>query len=296
MDPAPLPVGRFIRVGDLVLDSDRNTVWRAGCELRLRPKVMDVLMALAECDPGTVVPKATLVDRVWPNEAVADSVLCRAVFELRQVLGDDPRQPRLIATVARHGYRLLPPVEKAPDTWQPRVAPVTTTAAAAPRRRLLLPLAAGVLLAAATATILWGPARAVATPATFGEASMVVLPFAASGKPADPFLADAIAEELATDMTLTRTLTVIRRPTPVPGADPVAVARDLGAGQLLTGTITWPIGPGGAVLVEARIVRVRDGKVMDSVVVTAESGSPLDIQDVVTRAIVGHLRETPPSL
>jgi DNA-binding winged helix-turn-helix (wHTH) protein len=65
-----------------------------------------VLCALART-PGRLVTKNALLDLVWGHRFVTDSVLKTAISELRAALGDDPKQPRYIATVSRRGYRFI---------------------------------------------------------------------------------------------------------------------------------------------------------------------------------------------
>jgi Tol biopolymer transport system component len=73
---------------------------------------MDVLVELAR-QAGRVVSKQELLDAVWSQEFVAESVLTRAIGELRKALGDDAREPRYIETIPRRGYRLIATVEPA---------------------------------------------------------------------------------------------------------------------------------------------------------------------------------------
>ena len=72
---------------------------------RIEPKVMDVLLALAESG-GSTVSRERLVARVWPRGYVTDDALNRCISNLRTALGDTPKQPRYIVTVPRKGYRL----------------------------------------------------------------------------------------------------------------------------------------------------------------------------------------------
>src|SRR5262249_23069752 len=67
-----------------------------------------------------------IFDRVWSDVIVSDSALTQAVRILRRTLGDDPREPRFIRTVSRHGYRFMHPEvhEEADDD-----APVLASAA-----------------------------------------------------------------------------------------------------------------------------------------------------------------------
>jgi DNA-binding winged helix-turn-helix (wHTH) protein/tetratricopeptide (TPR) repeat protein len=101
------------RLGDWYICPERNCIVSAGKELHLEGKVMAVLVYLSR-RPGEVVSKAELLDRVWPNQAVAEGVLTRAVYELRRALDDDAGQPRYIENVPRKGYRLLE--EPQPDS------------------------------------------------------------------------------------------------------------------------------------------------------------------------------------
>src|SRR5690242_12952420 len=67
---------------------------------------MQVLLCLAE-QPGQVIPKERLIQRVWPDTFVSDDVLTRSISELRRAFGDDAREPRFIQTIPRSGYRLI---------------------------------------------------------------------------------------------------------------------------------------------------------------------------------------------
>jgi DNA-binding winged helix-turn-helix (wHTH) protein len=87
--------------------------------LRLRPRLMDVLLRLAEA-PGEVVPRQVLLDDVWPRRLVADEVLSRTIADLRTALGDDAREARYIETLPKVGYRLIAPVVTAGDAGRAR--------------------------------------------------------------------------------------------------------------------------------------------------------------------------------
>jgi DNA-binding winged helix-turn-helix (wHTH) protein/tetratricopeptide (TPR) repeat protein len=109
-----------IRIGEWVVRPDRNALIAGTSERRVEPKAMDVLVHLARHE-GEVLSKRELIARVWDGTRVVDGVLARCVSQLRKALGDDPRTPRFIETVARRGYRLLPQTPR-PETSG--VAPV----------------------------------------------------------------------------------------------------------------------------------------------------------------------------
>lgn len=100
------------RLGEWWVEPSLNRLTRRGDAVRLEPKMMDVLVALAR-QPGQVVTKAELEAAVWPGVFISDSVLTRAVAGLRRALGDDAQAPRVIETIAKRGYRLLVAVESA---------------------------------------------------------------------------------------------------------------------------------------------------------------------------------------
>lgn len=105
--------GHF-RLGPWLVRSSLNTATRNGTMKRLTPKAMEVLVCLAE-HAGEPVAKEKLVERVWPETFVGDDALKGLVAEIRRVLEDDAKEPRIIETIPKRGYRLIAPVE-----WQDR--------------------------------------------------------------------------------------------------------------------------------------------------------------------------------
>jgi TolB-like protein/DNA-binding winged helix-turn-helix (wHTH) protein/Flp pilus assembly protein TadD len=98
------------RLGQWMVCPKLNTVQADGRSVRLEPKFMQVLVCLA-ARPGEVVSKEELIGSVWKDTFVTDDVLTRAISELRRILGDDAKQPRIVETVARNGYRIIVPVQ-----------------------------------------------------------------------------------------------------------------------------------------------------------------------------------------
>ena len=90
---------------------------RDGQEVKLQRKALKVLWTLA-CQAHQVVTKDALLDAVWPRVVVGDDALSFQIQSLRQVLDDDARRPRFIATVHGIGYRFIVDV----DTQRPEPA------------------------------------------------------------------------------------------------------------------------------------------------------------------------------
>src|SRR4029453_18426273 len=97
------------RFADFRLDPDNACLWRGTQPLALTPKAFEVLQYLVT-HPDRLVTKDTLLDAVWPEIAISDTVVRIAIGELRRALGDTAQAPRFIATVHRRGYHFLAPV------------------------------------------------------------------------------------------------------------------------------------------------------------------------------------------
>jgi len=110
---APNPL--HIRFAEFELDEANASLQRHGKSVSLAPTPFNLLCALAR-EPGALFTKDTLLDAVWGHQFVSESVLKTAVSDLRTALGDSPREPRIIETVSRRGYRFIavPAAEPAP--------------------------------------------------------------------------------------------------------------------------------------------------------------------------------------
>jgi TolB-like protein/DNA-binding winged helix-turn-helix (wHTH) protein len=99
------------RVGSWVVEPSLNTISSNGRTIRVEPKVMEVLVCLTQ-HAGEAVPKEKLLREVWPDTFVTEDALARCIMELRRVFEDDAREPRVIQTIAKRGYRLVAPVAR----------------------------------------------------------------------------------------------------------------------------------------------------------------------------------------
>ncbi|HKW64080.1 MAG TPA: tetratricopeptide repeat protein [Candidatus Acidoferrum sp.] len=86
---------------DFTLDLARGCVLKGIQEVKLRPKVYEVLKYMVE-HPGRLVGKQELMQAVWPDAFVTDDSLVQCALELRRALND--RDQQLLRTVPRRGY------------------------------------------------------------------------------------------------------------------------------------------------------------------------------------------------
>jgi predicted ATPase/DNA-binding winged helix-turn-helix (wHTH) protein len=99
------------RFGEFTLDLTKGCVFKAGEEIKLRPKVFEALKYLVE-HPGRLIGKQELMQAVWPDSFVTDDSLVQCTLELRRALGD--RDQRLLKTVPRRGYLFAAEVTQHP--------------------------------------------------------------------------------------------------------------------------------------------------------------------------------------
>src|SRR5262245_41792484 len=103
---------RQVTFGEYRFNPGTGELWRGDKEIKLTPRAATLLAVLTE-RATLVVTKQERVARAWEGRAVGDDALTSCVQELRRALGDDTRQPQLIETRHRRGYRLLIPVSAA---------------------------------------------------------------------------------------------------------------------------------------------------------------------------------------
>jgi two-component system response regulator RegX3 len=97
--------GGSIVVGDVVLDPEEHRVTLAGERLNLPLKEFELLHLLM-ANAGRVLPRETLIDRVWGSDYVGDTkTLDVHVKRLRSKLEDDPANPLRIVTIRGLGYK-----------------------------------------------------------------------------------------------------------------------------------------------------------------------------------------------
>ncbi len=111
---ASQPIGQqqSIRFGD---DFELNVRTRRLCRgshmLKLERIPLEILVLLLE-HRGDIVTRDEIVAKVWGNSVFfdTDNSIRGAIRKVRQVLKDDPENPRFIQTVTGQGYRFIAPI------------------------------------------------------------------------------------------------------------------------------------------------------------------------------------------
>ena len=107
--------GVILVLGGLELDADRHEARVDGRPVALSALELRLLTALLDAD-GRVLGRDRLLDAIHGEGEgdVTDRAIDQYVKRLREKLGDDPAEPRYVATVRGAGYRAAGPVERRP--------------------------------------------------------------------------------------------------------------------------------------------------------------------------------------
>src|SRR6266446_842220 len=101
-----------IRFGEnFDLDLRTYELRRTGTLLKLERIPTELLILLIEAR-GQMVTRDEIIERVWGKDVFldTDNSINAAIRKIRQVLKDDPEQPRFVQTITGRGYRFIAPV------------------------------------------------------------------------------------------------------------------------------------------------------------------------------------------
>ncbi len=276
-----------------------GTLTGAGGTVHLEPKVMGVLVHLAE-RRGEVVTREQFIERVWHGRVVTDEVLSRCISLLRTQLGDNPREPQYIQTVPKIGYRLVMPVEwraspqsteaAGPDRVDASSTAVPATGAPVGRRPLLWAIGAVILLGLGLGVWRWIDRSLWHE--TAEQAAIAVLPFAnLSGDPANEYFSDGLTEELIDRLSHVPGLRVVARTSAfaLKGSteDVRSIADRLGVHYVLEGSVRKQ---DDQVRITAQLIDAERGFHLWSKRFDGELRQIFSLQDDVANAIVMQLQ------
>ena len=184
IEPIELASEAEFDLGGLRVKPAERAVLRNGDRRELQPRVMQVLVALAQARPA-VVSRDKLIEQCWDGRIVGDDALNRCILALRHLSQDFSPSPFEIETVPRIGHRL---VENGGNHES------AMKGSPAPSRRIAAGLAAILILVAIAGLFIWQHQRA-AKMAGAEPASIAVLPFRNLGT-GESYFAQGIGEEI----------------------------------------------------------------------------------------------------
>ena len=273
---------------------------RAGHTVKLEPTPFEILVALVE-QRGNLVGRQQIAERIWGKGVFldTDNSINGAIRKIRQVLGDDPENPRFIQTVTGKGYRFIAPVV-APE--EPRglhilelppsqqAADVPATVSRIDFKRILV---LGLFIAIASGLTLW---LALALSRSKGADapihSIAVLPLDnLSGDPSQDYFADAMTDELITDLAKVGALRVTSRTTVTlykhTSKSLPQIARELNVDGVVEGSV---VRSGHRVRITAQLIRASADQHLWAETYERNLGDALRLQSDVAAAIVQQVR------
>jgi transcriptional activator of cad operon len=301
------PAKTMLRVGGWRVNPTTGEISRDGETLRLEAKAMLLLVCLAE-RAGEVVSLVELLNWVWSGVNVSPDSVYQAVASLRRQLGDDPKQPRYIATVPRLGYRMVATVapwadsaSEASESSAPGRPAAEKTAAPKRSSRIRAKWVAvalvilGVMIVG-TLTFLVR-SRSAGNPsnsqvASQNQESIAVLPFLdlTDGMKEEEF-ADGMTEELIDKLSKipgfrvpAATASFYFKGKQIPLAD---IARTLGVAYVLDGSVRKS---GARLRIAARLVRAENGYVIWSETYDRPLVDKLLVQEDIAGEVAKALR------
>jgi DNA-binding winged helix-turn-helix (wHTH) protein len=136
------------RLGEVEVFPATRQLIRGGRSETLEPRVMQVLVALAEAK-GSVLTRDELIERCWEGRIVSENAINRVISRLRQVAAQFGMDSFQLETITKVGYRMIVAGAAEPAAPPSIAAPARSEM---PRRRLF---AGAAVVAAAAAGLAW---------------------------------------------------------------------------------------------------------------------------------------------
>ncbi|MCP4983993.1 MAG: hypothetical protein GY935_26260 [Gammaproteobacteria bacterium] len=89
-----------------LIDASSCRISRDSVEKKLELRSMELLLYLAR-HPDQVVTRQEIEENVWQDRVVGYDALSSSISKIRKAFGDSSKQPRVIETIPKVGYRLI---------------------------------------------------------------------------------------------------------------------------------------------------------------------------------------------
>ena len=237
------------------VDTERREVRRDGEPRAVGPQVFDVLEYLIR-NRDRVVSRDDLLAGVWNGRIVSESTLASRINAVRNAIGDNGEDQRLIRTLLRKGIRFVGAVREGEVAASSKTATETSDALTLPDRP-----------------------------------SIAVLPFAnLSWDPEQDYFADGISEDIITGLSKLRWFFVIARNSSFTykgkAVDTRQVGRELGVRYVLEGSVRKSV---GRVRTTAQLIDAETGKHLWADRYDRDLTEIFALQDEITTKVVAAI-------
>jgi TolB-like protein/DNA-binding winged helix-turn-helix (wHTH) protein/Tfp pilus assembly protein PilF len=239
--PVPVSTPRRFSFGPYEADLHSGELLKNGRRVRLQSQPFQLLTMLLE-RPGELVTREEICQKLWPADTFVDfdHSLGTALLKIREALDDSAAEPQFVQTLHKRGYRFIAPVTAVGMMPEPSPPPATDSEGdpvdegrrnAVPRKIVWLCVALGIAVSGGWYWLRPHPVTSIA-----------VLPLAnLSGDASQQFFADAVTDELTTNLAQIGSIRVISHTSAVACSgvkkSAAEIARCLGVDALVEGSV-----------------------------------------------------------
>jgi len=301
MNAAPAGTPAPMRFGEgFELDLNNRQLLRFGQVVKLERMPLEVLILLVE-KQGEIVDRDEIVAKVWGGSFVdTDNAINGSIRKIRQVLKDNPEQPKYIQTITSKGYRFVAdvraeksPLPKSVDTNEPlheRRFKLTINSLALVAAILVVCLiAGGVYLGYSRWSERKNPVQ--------GKYMLAVLPFEnLTGDPSQDYFSDGLTEEMISHLgnldpdhlgIIARTSVMQYKNNNKDGLS--RIGRELGVHYALEGSVRREA---GKVRITAQLILMKDQTHVWARQYDRDLSSLLKLEDEIANEVAQEIRLT----
>jgi len=246
------------RFDDFELDTALIELRERGESVSIEPQVFALICFLVE-NRERVVTKEEIIQQIWSGRIISDSALSSRIKSARRALCDDGHAQTVIRTVHGVGFRFMRDVATDPSSGQIIVSEIPAN-----------------------------ESEAVSSDAA--RPSIAVLPFRRLGFDPRSGIAEALPQDLITELSRFRWLFVIARASAFhfrgDEVDLDQVKAQLNVRYCLTGSVEFP---GSAMIVSVELCDLEDRGIVWSERFQTGPGAVHEIREEIVRAITGAL-------
>ena len=298
MNAAPSEPPAPVRFGEgFELDLKTRQLLRFGQLVKLERIPLEVLILLVE-KQGALVERDEIVAKVWGASFLdTDNAINGSIRKIRQVLKDNPEEPKYIQTITSKGYRFVAEVQESP------LARLADTEKTLPAQRSKLAInqwtliAAILLLCLITVGIYVGYSRrSERNNPVHGKLMLAVLPFEnLTGDPSQDYFSDGLTEEMISHLgnldpdhlgIIART-SVMRYKNNKDGLS--RIGRELGVQYALEGSVRRE---SGKVRIAAQLIQMKDQTHLWARQYDRDLSSLLKLEDEIANEVAQEIRLT----
>ena len=291
-------------IGDWKVSPTEGLLLRGDDVVHIEPKAMELLVYLA-AHQGEVVAREDIEKDVWSGTLVSYDSITSTVIKLRKALQDNAREPDYIATIPKRGYELIASVCEQDD---PGTNEGTGSIGLQNTNKSSWYLFFVGFLVVAVG-VAWFVMSANVNPVVTDESnvspalieniaqqpletpSIAVLPFVnMSGDPEQEYFSDGISEDIITDLSRLKNLTVIARNASFTYKGSLTTNEDIGnalnVSHVLEGSVRRS---GDRVRITAQLIDTGNGQHLWAERYDRELNDVFAVQDEITEQIVTAL-------